>query len=166
MQSEGLVELTPNRGATVATLTAHDIEQVYSLRAVLESFAAAGAAQEGSEEQFHALEDAHARIGRVRTSGSAGDQALADLNFHLLVSAATGSRLLHSIAGQVLAFTVSYRSNYAYSVERAAEVNEQHRAILDALWKRDPEIAGKLMREHVESSGRYALEQFPRDQPD
>ena len=44
LQSEGLVELTPNRGATVRMITAQDIVRIYSLRGVLESYAAREAA--------------------------------------------------------------------------------------------------------------------------
>ena len=45
LQSEGLVELTPNRGATVRTITANDVVQIYSLRGVLEAYAAREAAK-------------------------------------------------------------------------------------------------------------------------
>jgi DNA-binding GntR family transcriptional regulator len=161
LQSEGLVELIPNRGAAVRTLSAHDIEQIYSLRAVLESHAAREAAQVMSEENVRELEEAHARLERMGSAENAAvDQALADLDFHMIIGAATGSRMLHTIMGQVLAFTVSYRSNYAYPTERAALVNEQHRAILDALRDRDPDRAEKLMREHVHASSVFALEHF------
>lgn len=51
LQSEGLVELTPNRGATVRMVTAQDIVRIYSLRGVLESYAAREAAT--TREQHH-----------------------------------------------------------------------------------------------------------------
>jgi DNA-binding GntR family transcriptional regulator len=62
--------------------------------------------------------------------------------------------------GQVLAFTVSYRSNYAYPSERAAIAITEHRAILDALRDQDADQAEQLMREHVGSSSRFALQHF------
>ena len=161
LQSEGLVELTPNRGATVRTVNAHDVEQIYALRAVLEAHAAREAAEVGLNEYYvHALEDAQARLERLGTGSAAAEQALADLSFHMLISEATGSRMLHTIMGQVLAFTVSYRSNFAYPEERATRVNQQHRAILAALRDQDTDRAEKAMREHVESSSQFALEHF------
>jgi DNA-binding GntR family transcriptional regulator len=161
LQSEGLVELTPNRGATVRTVNSRDVEQVYALRAVLEAHAAREAAGAGlSESHLQALEDAQARLERLRTGSTAAEQALADLSFHMLISEATGSRMLHTIMGQVLAFTVSYRSNFAYPEEHAVRVNGQHRAILAALRDRDADRADKAMREHVESSSQLALEHF------
>jgi DNA-binding GntR family transcriptional regulator len=160
LQSEGLVELTPNRGATVRTITAHDIVQIYSLRGVLESYAAREAATTRTRQDLDALEDAHAKLERISASGTAPEQALADLAFHTLISEATGGRLLQTIMGQVLAFTVSYRSNYAYPADRAGIAITEHRAILDALRDQDADRAEQLMREHVASSSRFALQHF------
>jgi DNA-binding GntR family transcriptional regulator len=165
LQSEGLVELTPNRGATVRTITANDVVQIYSLRGVLEAYAAREAAKALEQHHLDALEDAHARLERIGAQGTASEQALADLAFHTVISEATGSQLLHTIMGQVLAYTVSYRSNYAYPPERATTVNQQHRAILDALRDHDADLAETLMREHVASSSRFALEHFTDAEP-
>jgi DNA-binding GntR family transcriptional regulator len=160
LQSEGLVELTPNRGASVRTLTSHDITQIYALRGVLESYAAREAAESRSRQDLDALEDAHAKLARMSGAGSPSEQALADLAFHTTISEATGSRMLQTIMGQVLAFTVSYRSNFAYPAERAAAVLDEHQAILDAVRDQDADRAEKLMREHVGASSQYALEHF------
>jgi DNA-binding GntR family transcriptional regulator len=160
LQSEGLVELTPNRGARVRTLTSHDITQIYTLRGVLESYAAREAAETRSRQDLDALEDAHAKLERMSSAGTPSEQALADLAFHTTISEATGSRMLQTIMGQVLAFTVSYRSNFAYPAERATAVLDEHRAILDAVRHRDADRAEKLMREHVAASSQYALEHF------
>src|SRR5689334_22489258 len=91
LQSEGLVELTPNRGATVRTITSHDITQIYDLRRVLESYAAREAARARSREDLDALEEAHAKLERISRSGTAADQAQADLAFHTTLSESAGS---------------------------------------------------------------------------
>lgn len=160
LHSEGLVEMLPNRGATVRTLTARDIEQIYSLRAVLESYAAHEAATVRTQRDIAMMIDAHTRLERNHLDGSLSDQALADLAFHQAISDATGSRLLQTIMGQVLAFTVSFRSQYAYPPERVAVALTQHQAILDAIRAQDGPVAERLMREHVECSSRFALAHF------
>ncbi|MCP2251577.1 DNA-binding transcriptional regulator, GntR family [Prauserella aidingensis] len=162
LQSEGLIELTPNRGATVRTITSHDIMQVYTLREVLESYAAKEAATGRTEDDLEALEDAHAKLVRISPSGNASQQAIADLAFHTLVAEATGSRMLQTTMGHVLAFTVSFRSNYSYPAERSAIAVEQHRAVLDAIHARDAAGAERLMREHVESARLFAVQHFER----
>jgi DNA-binding GntR family transcriptional regulator len=70
---------------------------------------------------------------------------------------------------QVLAFTVSYRSRYAYLSQQTRTANQQHRAILDALRERDAQRAEDLMRQHVSWSRELALQHFadlePSDEP-
>lgn len=164
LHSEGLVELSPNRGATVRTITARDIAQIYSLRAVLESHAAREAAHTRIPRVLDALEHTHAKLERVTGSGGdATDQALPDLAFHLLISEATGSRLLQTIMGQVLACAVSYRSNYSYPSQRGEVVVAEHRGILDAVRDGRADDAERLMREHVECAWHFAQEQTAHD---
>lgn len=160
LHSEGLIELAPNRGASVRTITPQDIFQVYSLRQVLESYAAREAAQARTRHDLEAIETAHARLERVGAEGDALEHALADLAFHTRISEAAGNQMLQTIIGQVLAFTVSYRSSIVYPSERMALVNTQHRAIIDALRDRDSDRAEALMRQHVECSSRFAVEHF------
>lgn len=161
LQSEGLVELSPNRGATVRAITARDIAQIYSLRALLESYAAREAAQTRTQRDVEALEDTHTKLERITNTGdNPTEQALADLAFHMVISQATGSQLLQTVMGQILAFTVSYRSNYTYPSGRGAVVVIEHRAVLDAITNQRADDAERLMRDHVESSRRFALEHF------
>jgi DNA-binding GntR family transcriptional regulator len=160
LQGEGLVDLTPNRGATVREITARDVAQIYSLRAVIESYAARTAAETLTDAHLAQLEEAYARLRRIGTRGTAIEQAQADLAFHVGISAATGSQFLQTITSQVLAFTVTYRSRYAYPSRQSGTANRQHRAILDALRDRDGDLAETLMREHVTWSRQVALEHF------
>ena len=44
LEAEGLVEIAPNRGATVCSFSTEDVWDIYDLRAVLEGHAARRAA--------------------------------------------------------------------------------------------------------------------------
>ncbi|GAA1789187.1 GntR family transcriptional regulator [Planosporangium flavigriseum] len=160
LQGEGLVDLIPNRGATVREITARDIAQIYALRGVLESHAARVAAESRTERHLTQLEDAYARLRRLGARATAAEQAHADLLFHSCISVATGSDLLQTITRQVLAVTASYRSHYTYRAEQIKTANQQHRAILDALRDRDGDLAAKLAAEHITWSSHVALEHF------
>ncbi|MHA6796326.1 GntR family transcriptional regulator [Pseudonocardia bannensis] len=167
LQGEGLVGLTPNRGATVRTITATDIAEIYALRAVLESHAAATAAERIGEADLNLLEEAHHRLERIGAHGSAPEQADADLQLHATIAKAAGNQLLRTMIGQVHAFTVTYRSQYPYSPEQVRRANVQHRAIIDALRDHDAARAEELMREHVSWSRELALTHFTEaDTPD
>jgi DNA-binding GntR family transcriptional regulator len=160
LQSEGLVELVPNRGAFVRTITAGDLVEIYTLRGLLESHAARLASEHAKPEQLDAMEDAQTRLRRMQARGSAADQAMADLAFHTAVSEAAGSPFLATLVGQVLAFTVSFRANYKYPAERSQTALVEHNAIFMAIGAHDGALAERLMREHVASSCTFALAQF------
>jgi DNA-binding GntR family transcriptional regulator len=165
LQGEGLVDLIPNRGATVRAVTARDIAQIYSLRAVLEAHAARVAAENRTERDLDQLEDAYARLRRLGAKGTAAEQAHGDFVFHSSISAATGSDLLQTIIRQVLTVTASYRAHYAYRAQEVKVANQQHRAILDALRDGDPDLAEKLVGEHLSWSSRLALDHFEAGDP-
>lgn len=160
LQSEGLVELVPNRGASVRTITADDIVEIYNLRGLLESHAARIASERATVEQLDAMEDAQTRLRRMHARGSAADQAMADLAFHTAVSVAAASPFLATLIGQVLAFTVSFRANYQYPTDRSQTALVEHDAIFAAIRARDCDLAERLMSDHVASSCSFALTQF------
>lgn len=160
LQSEGLVELVPNKGASVRTITTDDLLEIYTVRGLLESHAARLAAEHATAEQLDAMEDAQTRLRRMHARGSATDQAVADLAFHTAVSDAAGSPFLATLVGQVLAFTVSFRANYKYPAERSQRALVEHGSIFEAIGARDGDLAERLMREHVASSCTFALAQF------
>lgn len=160
LQSEGLVELVPNKGASVRTITAGDLAEIYTLRGLLESHAARLASERATVEQLDAMEDAQTRLRRMYARGSAADQAMADLAFHTAVCEAAGSPFLATLVGQVLAFTVSFRANYKYPADRSQTALVEHDAIFAAIGAHDSELAERLMREHVASSCTFALTQF------
>jgi DNA-binding GntR family transcriptional regulator len=160
LQSEGLVELVPNRGAFVRTITADDLMEIYTLRGLLESHAARLASDRATVEQLDAMEDAQTRLRRMHARGSAADQAVADLAFHTAVSEAAGSPFLATLVGQVLAFTVSFRANYKYPADRSQTALVEHDAILAAIGAHDSDLAERLMSEHVASSCTFALAQL------
>jgi DNA-binding GntR family transcriptional regulator len=56
LATEGAVEITPNRGATLAEFTDDDIADIWSLRALLEPYAARLAAERGYAKDVERLE--------------------------------------------------------------------------------------------------------------
>lgn len=165
LQSEGLVDLVPNRGAAVRTFTEQDLLEIYQIRGLLESHAAELAAERCTPEGLDALEDAQIRLRRMLERGTPAEQALADLAFHTALNQATGSPLLQSMLDQVLAFTVSFRSSYPASSDRSRTALIEHAAIFDAIREHDGGLAARLMREHVASSCSYALAVFRSGHP-
>jgi DNA-binding GntR family transcriptional regulator len=150
LQNDGLVEFTPNRGATVKSYSASDLEDVYNLRAALEGYAAQTAAQHISDDQLLALNESCDRYEGLRSS-SENLSLLAEENlvFHSTILAAAGSQRLSVMVRQVTALPLIYKSYLTYSPENRRTAEEHHRAILASLERHRGDEARGLLEDHI-----------------
>ncbi len=162
LSSLGLVELSPNRGATVLRLSESDIADVYLVRAVLESEAARRAATRADEGLLATLDFSCDRLARLHHA-AAVDQLAADTFFHYTIAEAAGSPRLHAMIRQVCAVPEAYRSTTPYTPRDMTAAEQQHRAVADAIGNRRPAQAAKLMRSHVEWAGELAVTRLIRN---
>jgi DNA-binding GntR family transcriptional regulator len=121
LAKEGLVEIIPHKGARVRQLSVKEIEEVYQVRAVLESeaarLAACHATQEEVREIFSSLEHLNALDSNDFTA-----QRQADMKFHAcFVSAGhngTLERLFNDLQGS-LSLLRTYTSNPTFRHRRS-----------------------------------------------
>lgn len=152
LQGEGLVELVPRRYARVRRITDINIKQIYSLRRLLEVYAAENAALYAEHEDIIDIETTLLRQKNLPRECSAIEQAEADLAFHYAIASASNSPLLQTVTRQVLALTATLRSRVKYDPQRTKQAFSQHQKILDAVRKKDSELAARLMGEHIDES--------------
>jgi len=161
LSSVGLVELIPNRGATVLELTLEDVSEVYHLRALLEGEAASLAARLMTPEVLSLLEKACDRLGELHDAPAA-EQLAADTDFHYRLAEASASGRLAALIRQVSAIPEAYRSTIAYTSTDMAEAEHQHRAIVAELERHRSAGAARLMRGHVRWAGELAVQRLER----
>lgn len=159
LSATGLVDLKPNRGATVLALTVDDILEVYHLRAVLEGEAANMAARTITAETLVLLEKSCDRLGELHEA-SPIVQLAADIEFHYRIAEASGSSRLATLIRQVSAVPEAYRSTIAYTSDHMREAERQHRAVASELGRHRAAAASRLMRAHVHWAGRLAAERL------
>ena len=167
LQALNLVELAPNRGATVRTPSRAELVEVYELRAEMEGFACALACDRASAEDLDELERTQERL--TEAVGSAGrvddaelDAAVTEANtaFHDLIHrAADNRRLTESIQALQSVFPRdSVWRVIAHDETAMTTMNvTEHQAISTALRTRTPEAARKVMRDHVRAAGELLL---------
>lgn len=146
---EGLVDVNPRRGASVAHLTPDDIVDHYELFGVMSGRAAAIAAEQLSDEERTELAAAHAAFERGR---DLGPDELAALNhrFHRIVNGCAPRRtrwLLRLLERSVPA------NYYEFADGWDAQAVSHHAEILDAILARDPDGARRAMEHHLHQSG-------------
>lgn len=153
LNSDGFVELHPNRGARVMSWSTKDLDEVFELRALLESYGTQLAASQIDEAQLEALDDLAERMIRLAEDDGALD-GIAEWNneFHSLILTASGSRQLGAIVGGLLHLPLIHRTFHVYSEAALRRSLHHHREIVEALRARDGEWAGSVMRAHIHAA--------------
>lgn len=149
LQSEGLVEASPNRGSTVKAYAPADVLEMYELRALLEGHGARRAATRHTPEQLVQLRESCARFESLVEAHDVTGLVAENLSFHQLVFDASGSDLLAGMARQTIALPLVYKSYIWYSPEQTRASLHYHRQLVAAFEHRDPDRAERIMTEHV-----------------
>jgi DNA-binding GntR family transcriptional regulator len=150
LQSEGLVDMLPNRPAAVRSFSADDLREMHSLRAVLEGHAAREATRHLTEADFVDLEASCSRYGALAKEDEALPQLVEEnFRFHETIANAASSERLIAMIRQVSALPLIYKSYMTYSLENRTTAWEHHVAILEALRARDADQAERAMKAHV-----------------
>ena len=150
LENEGLVEAVRNRGAVVRSYTADDLQELYSLRAVLEGYAARCAAARIDEAGLAALEESNKRYATLlRENERLPELAEENFVFHSTILEAAASERLTAMMRQVTTLPLIYRSYLEYSEDNRRTALEYHRNIFERLREGDAEGAGAQMEQHV-----------------
>jgi DNA-binding GntR family transcriptional regulator len=146
------VESQPNRGARVRQVTPEELGQIYPVRAALEEVAGRAAATRLTEEQLGALAGELAGMRRAADAQDAHAQLLHDVRFHEIIVEASGNQVLAEV-WRSLRVEARTLVSVLHTDANLPMIAEMHRPILQALRFRDPELAGKEMRAHIEFFG-------------
>lgn len=144
----GLLRREPNRGARVPVLSRDDIVDLYDNRALVEGAALAALARRGSVPEGAILHN--------RALAEAPDDApfaADDIAFHrALVEAQASPRLARMHQGLMGEIELCIGQVQANALWRPADIADQHARVLEAVVAGDPQLAARLVREHIVSS--------------
>lgn len=153
LNTEGLVETVPYHGTTVRGLSKRDIEELYSMRIALETFALKQVIAQGNPAHTARLKDLYAEM---EEAGQADDLQLVneiDRVFHDELIAMSGHSLLESM-WQMVAMRV--RQVMALTNQRNSDLTQiarNHIPIIAAIEAQDEVTATQLLEEHIASAG-------------
>jgi DNA-binding GntR family transcriptional regulator len=150
--AEGLVEYHKNRGAQVAAWSDQDLEEIFGLRALLESYAARLAAQRLQPAELARLTELADEMDAVTATGEDGYvDVISKLNneFHQLVLAGAGNRRLSNLLAGLVQVPLVHRTLSRYSEEQLLRSMAHHRELVAAFGARDPAWAESVMRSHI-----------------
>jgi DNA-binding GntR family transcriptional regulator len=150
LESEGLVKITPRRGAVVTSLTKRDFLEAYQVREALEALAVRLAVPRLAPADLDALGD---RIETMASRAAEGDiDGFFDANaaFHEAFVEASQNRTLIEAYHRLMAQMGPYRRPSARLRGNFERSVAEHREILAAARQRDVETAVAMLRRHVE----------------
>lgn len=158
--SEGLLERIATGGCRVAQITEDDITDAIELRGVLEGTAARLAAEKGADPDL--LAQAAAVLDRIDSAIMPLEAFDFDLyvsenaKFHLLLAQLSGSKLMQRELERINRLPLASPSAFLSVQEQSPDflaslklAQSQHRAILDAISRREGARAEALAREHA-----------------
>lgn len=158
LASEGLVTLKPRRGCYVTEIESRDLDEIFTLMALLEGQAAGDAARRADAGQRASLLALHARLA---TAASAGDlETFFDINqaFHRRIIEIADNRWLAQMMNDLRKVIRLSRHHSLFSQGRIEQALIEHQALVDALIDGDAERARNAMRAHIEAGRSAALE--------
>jgi len=150
LAAEGLVTITPRRGAIVTKLTKQEFMDAYQVREALESLAIRLAVPRLTDEDRAEL---HRMSSEMRRLAQADDSnAFFEINrrFHEKLVAASGNLRLQAMHEQLLGQMGRLLRKSAELRGGLGESATAHEAILEAVDAGDAERAAQLMAEHIE----------------
>lgn len=166
LAEEGMVVFERNRGIRVLQTDVHDLEEIGSLRLLLEVPATHRAASLIGDKQIRALRREQDATDRAAAAGDEALWAKHDRRFHTLILEASGN---HRLSGFVdrLRDHVHLRGVSTVGRSRSLQaVAGEHHAILAALEARDPDAAAAAMRAHLVTTSRLLISQQGGLEPD
>lgn len=155
LHQEGLVQFAPHRGAQVPEWSAEDLDEVFSLRAVLEGYAAARAAERirpAAIDELQRLAEEMERAVAAKGPGYAAVFLSANKNFHNIILTAAESPRLQKMLVHVIELPIMHRTFEKYSGADIARSMGHHRELIDAFRAGDGEWARSVMQSHLHAA--------------
>ena len=153
LEAERLVYKMPNVGYRASPrMTREEVQDLYTLRLLIEPYAAGRAAERMDEESLAMVQEIDRDMRGVaeRDDRAFARFAEADAKLHRLIATGSGNRLIAETIERLHAHLQIFRS--LYSTNAPEEAAAEHQRIIDALLAHDSAAAEAAVREHLERS--------------
>lgn len=162
--SDGLLQEVPNRGVFVKEFTSKDIDEIFDMRILFESYGIAHSRANMTSAKRNEFLDV---LSKLETSFAAGDvetYTIHDRKLHSLMVAMGGNSIMDTAYERVDSMNQQFRILSLTSKQRFDESLEEHREIVcalivgdtakaDEMNRRHLELARDTIKEHLEASG-------------
>ena len=149
LEQEGFVRTLPRRGIYIVRKTKREIVEMITVMAALESMAARLAAERAADADIAGLRRLMAEFSAGNQDERLDDYSEANIAFHQAIIKMSGCALLAEMTENLFIHMRAIRKITIHQDNRAARSVADHMRIIEALERRDPELAERLAREHT-----------------
>jgi DNA-binding GntR family transcriptional regulator len=156
LHQRGLLVFGAGRGLTVASLSQHQVLQLYAMREILEGSAARFAAQHATPPEIAVLW----RLQKELCKPDHDTMALVTLNRRLhqaIYEAAHNQYLLQTLSVLHDSLALLHSTTFR-APSRRKESDEEHRQIVKAIEQHNPDRAEEAARQHIRQAQRTRFE--------
>jgi DNA-binding GntR family transcriptional regulator len=149
LASEGLVTTKMNKGAYVTEVDRRDLEQIFTVLSLLEGQAAKETAIKATEDQLTQLDNLHHRLEKAAADRDIGQFFEINVKFHELIQEIAGNKWMNGVIEDLRKVLKLQRRDSLTRSGRLLSSLVEHREILQAILKRDPQASELAMRKHL-----------------
>ncbi len=155
LEQEGLVHIVPRRGVYIVRKTKAEILEMITVWAALEGMAARLITRNASDEEIASLRSMFTTFEGDAVRAKIDEYSGTNIRFHQAILNISHCRLLKEMAGNLFIHMRSIRARTIAEKDRANRSIIDHMHIIEALEKRDTELAERLVREHTLNLGAH-----------
>jgi DNA-binding GntR family transcriptional regulator len=149
LEQEGFVRTRPRRGIFVVRKTKREIVEIITVMAALESMAARLAAEHATPADIAELHGLMDDFRNGNSSERLAEYSDANIAFHQAIIKMSCCALLTEMTENLFIHMRAIRKITIHQDDRAARSIVDHMRIIEALERRDGELAERLAREHT-----------------
>jgi DNA-binding GntR family transcriptional regulator len=164
LEQEHLITAIPRKGFYVREFSKEELVYIFELREVLEGLAARRAAGRISAAQIKKFQDLFEGLKTSEASGCVEKYATEDRHFHHFLIKIGGDDHLSSMLETYSVITFSYLVKFRGGLVRPPrETLPEHLAIIEAISRREPEMAEQAVRLHFRRSRERLIQDFEEE---
>jgi DNA-binding GntR family transcriptional regulator len=148
LEQEGFLRAVPRRGVFIVRKTKKEIIEIIQICAALESMAARLATIHASDERIAALRHMFDEFHSSAPSEHLHEYSDANIAFHQAIIQLSGSRLMAKTIENLFVHVRAIRRMTISQKDRASRSIVDHMRIIEALERRDTDLAERLVRQH------------------
>jgi DNA-binding GntR family transcriptional regulator len=152
LQSEGLVDIFPNRGFQVRPLAGAELDEVFRLRLQIEPIAVARGAKLAAAADHAAARGALEQLNDATAAGEFGASGQLNRAFHLLLAVPRLQPVTAEILSRLHTLAQRYVQAHLRPEGRAKRATREHAALLRAWSAGKSQEARALMHAHIRST--------------